>query len=1238
MKILAIRGKNLASLARQFEVDFTQEPLLSTGIFAITGPTGAGKSTLLDALCLALYDDMPRLPREGYRGYNLPDVSGETIAPRDPRSILRRGAAEGFAEVDFVGSDGIAYRAHWSVRRARVKAEGKLQNTEMSLLRISDEQPIGSGRKTEVLPAIAERIGLSFEQFTRAVLLAQNEFSAFLKASDDKRAELLQTLTGTDLFADLSRRAYQRAKVAEQNLQQLRERLAALQVFSHEERQQKELEASRAQLSVQSLEAERSQLEQQLQWYQQEQQLQSAYQRAEQALSTALAEEQAASQRREFLQHLESVQVARGTLENWRQSTSAVNRTQQSLTQAEQHQLAVEQTKREAQQALELAQETLAAKQGAYQQLQPDLIQARELDTIIQTLLPRHAKALTEQQAAQQLIQQLEQATEQQSTELTRLAKQEQQLKEWLATQNESQRLAEQWPHWQNLFQQAQAQLQRQQSLDAELTELKHTQTQQEQHLKQLQIAAQKAQQVLVAAEQAYQAAQQQTLSFDLESLAQQREVLNKQRTQLQAAQQAWETLTTAESSTSKLEQDLAALQQDQAKTQLALEQYQQQIPQCERDSERAEHAWRMAEAACADQAEHWRSSLKAGDACPVCGALEHPYTQQLPALNVVLARLKEDYKQQRQNLKTLEAEQASQQAYVEQYQTQELKLKQQLVQAKATSLQAQQAWAVYADLVSGKDISASLQQQLAQQQQLLAQQSLAEQAARQAQQAADATQQTYLQAQQAALSQHETVTKASNTLQLIAAEHQYLQQSLNESAEQLESLLLSLGSAFSDEDWRASYLSAPLAFAKQCEQAVHVWQRRQQALQQILEQAAELAQQQTQQAFALSQAQQEAARLSQQRERLQHELVQQQQVRQSLFAGQAVSELEQIWQSELAALNKQLLAQQSAYEQAQLAAARALEVQAQTQHLFNEQQAQAAQLQLDLDQHLSSFAQAALILTVDELTALLAYQPAWLQTERAALQALQLASSQAQAVLNERQQQLTQHQLAQEQIAGQAEIQASYANTQEQLSLAQQAWQELRLVLRNDEQRREQASGLQEALAQLTSQARIWGQLNDLIGSADGKKFRNFAQQYSLDVLLGYANRHLADLSRRYTLRRVRESLALLVLDQDMGGEIRSVHSLSGGESFLVSLALALGLASLSSQRVKVESLFIDEGFGSLDADSLRIAMDALDQLQAQGRKVGVISHVQEMTERIAVQIQVRRLSGGQSALTVKA
>ena len=103
------------------------------------------------------------------------------------------------------------------------------------------------------------------------------------------------------------------------------------------------------------------------------------------------------------------------------------------------------------------------------------------------------------------------------------------------------------------------------------------------------------------------------------------------------------------------------------------------------------------------------------------------------------------------------------------------------------------------------------------------------------------------------------------------------------------------------------------------------------------------------------------------------------------------------------------------------------------------------------------------------------------------------------------------------------------------------------------------------------------------------------------------------------------------------MGDEVRSVHSLSGGESFLVSLALALGLASLSSQRVRVESLFIDEGFGSLDSESLGIAMDALDRLQALGRKVGVISHIQEMTERISTRIQIKRLSRGVSEVQIQ-
>ena len=143
-------------------------------------------------------------------------------------------------------------------------------------------------------------------------------------------------------------------------------------------------------------------------------------------------------------------------------------------------------------------------------------------------------------------------------------------------------------------------------------------------------------------------------------------------------------------------------------------------------------------------------------------------------------------------------------------------------------------------------------------------------------------------------------------------------------------------------------------------------------------------------------------------------------------------------------------------------------------------------------------------------------------------------------------------------------------------------------------------------------------------------------AQQYNLDILLEYANQQLAMLSQRYTLKRLENSLSLAIIDHDMDGEIRSVASLSGGESFLTALAISLAIANMASGSMKIESLFIDEGFGTLDASSLHMVMNALDQLQSQGRKVVLISHIQEMHERIPVQIQVQPIGSGSSRIEV--
>ncbi|MFN5898106.1 MAG: AAA family ATPase, partial [Planctomyces sp.] len=130
MRILRITAENLASLAGLQHVDFTTEPLRSAGLFSIIGPTGSGKSTLLDALCLALYDDTPRLKLAPKGGE---DIRG--VSQQDPRGLLRRGAASGMAEVAFVGVDGNTWTAQWKVRRARNRAEGQLQAVTMALYR-----------------------------------------------------------------------------------------------------------------------------------------------------------------------------------------------------------------------------------------------------------------------------------------------------------------------------------------------------------------------------------------------------------------------------------------------------------------------------------------------------------------------------------------------------------------------------------------------------------------------------------------------------------------------------------------------------------------------------------------------------------------------------------------------------------------------------------------------------------------------------------------------------------------------------------------------------------------------------------------------------------------------------------------------------------------------------------------------------------------------------------------------
>ena len=184
----------------------------------------------------------------------------------------------------------------------------------------------------------------------------------------------------------------------------------------------------------------------------------------------------------------------------------------------------------------------------------------------------------------------------------------------------------------------------------------------------------------------------------------------------------------------------------------------------------------------------------------------------------------------------------------------------------------------------------------------------------------------------------------------------------------------------------------------------------------------------------------------------------------------------------------------------------------------------------------------------------------------------------------------------------------------------------EIRTQLLSNKKNSDMVRSYKDKLQEKTTQFSLWTQLANAIGTTSTDNFRDVAQAYTMRILLDQANYFLCKLSQRYELTCYSNSLAIMVMDKEMGGELRSASSLSGGETFLVSLALALGLASLNDENLNIDMLFIDEGFGTLDGESLEMAVQALGNMQKFGKKVGIISHVDSLKERIPAQIQVTK------------
>jgi len=1279
MKILAIRGNNLASLAGAFEVDFEAEPLVSAGLFAISGPTGAGKSTLLDALCLALFDDTPRLRNAGGRGIELPDVGTETTLPNDRRNILRRGCVEAQAEVDFRGNDGVGYRARWSVRRARSKANGKLQQSEMSLCRIEDLQPVGGRLKSEVLPAIAARIGLSFEQFTRAVLLAQNEFFTFLKAGEDERATLLQTLTATDRFEVLSRRAYERNKLEQQKLEALKAQLAHQQPLAAEERAHLEEARAGTKAALAEQEALERQLQTQLQWHRDLDLAREREAGARTMLDRALAQREAASARREHLARVEAVQPARAMVAETerlaREHGSATARAAQAEAAVE----AAASVVATANAGRIAADAALADAEAVQQHFHPLIARARQLDTEIAALRPEHTKAArAREEAAAALAKVRNDADGNAVARSTTLARLET-AHAWLAASAQLAPLAEGWIKWDSLLEHAAIERRARFAAGAKLQQLTQQAGSEAEALKAALNTQAATAQELARRETEVATTTNALKCFDVAALAARRCGIEAKQQATQAAEGLWRELCTLQAQRNDLATQCETQRQAVTANQTRAAELRALRPAAEAAFAQADQSWKVVFEATQASVEALRTQLRPDAPCPVCGGVDHPYVARHPAFDDALTRLAGERERCQSVLHalTIEEQALTKDTAARDRQGAEIAprltaLDQQLAalhDAWREALQGLGELFAPSPADDGAAISAWLaacNTELRRAAQTLA---ADEVAYRDAQEKRQAAQQALDDSRKAEHVAREAVTRLQAAADRTAAALQSAVEMHAQCETRLADLLAQLEPAYlqpaSDaRPWRTAWEADPAAYHAGCRESVAEWSAKQDAATALRAEITRLDTEAVGIARLVEQTRLQQRQADAAADELRRALDAKEAARRTVFAGMplaarsgppppipadtlTVAEIE-------AALDGALGAARERRDACERAAKEAGQQLASRQSTHAELARQAATIAESvrcavetLDEWLVAFnrqqnRQGEIAnLDLPAVRFLLVQDAAWIATEREALQQFEAAVASANGGLDSMRNLREAHERNRPTppvpgIDTPDALQAALAATVIAITALRDKLGELELALRRDAEVREHSAKLAEAIDAQTRAARIWWQMNELIGAADGKKFRNYAQQLTLDILLAYANSHLKDLARRYRLERVPNSLGLMVVDQDMGNEQRSVHSLSGGESFLVSLALALGLASLSSHRVQVESLFIDEGFGSLDSDTLRVAIDALDSLQSLGRMVGVISHVPEMTERIGTRIHVKRLPGGQSRVVV--
>ncbi len=1219
MKILKIHFKNLNSLKGEHFLDFTKKPLNNAGVFVITGHTGAGKSTILDAITLALYGRVPRYE--------------STTA----KEIISQGTMDCWAEVEFETKEG-RYRSKWALGK-RKTGTFKSPIREIANLLEAEGQPaeILAAKSKDCDKLIIKLLkGLDFKRFTRSVLLAQGDFVDFLKGAED-RSVILERITDSSRYSTISTAAYNRHKLALDKLKIEKEKTAVIQLLTEEEKEQlaldlagnksqekiikKDKELCQAKLDaiyqIERRRAEATQWKEELAALLEQKELKKAdFALLEQHEKVAPFEadyralELLKKEQKELKEDLERLAFAKIKLVAQKQDLEKNWKAQESIC---------EQKSKDLEAFGELKTKVLALEEAI--KTKDKLI--KELDRDLEDLYRK-------QKNKKRIISKLE-------ADILDLNQKIKEGKEWLLAKErykdleERGTIAELKSKYQYLLQSQKEQKEREekeQKIKKKIKDLEEKLNQKikekENHQKYLAAATLKKEELCKSYELNPQKEQKKLLAEAEKKYSQKEEIL----TSLSLLDSLSKEKQTIQDELINLEEAIEGNNTVLAQIDTTFLQQENVLSHTKEQKKYYENV--LLEQQKKSSLEDYRGSLKEGEECPLCFSKEQPFRAAKVTVKFALKQAEKDVKKVKQILETVETdfykiitEKKQIHANILQLMTQKEKETQKLYAVEENIKNCRDR--------GGEEIASILEQK----QKIGA--------------LIETTQKEKIAYKKLLASLQELFTNTNNShrdIKNLATNLEEIKEFISLEAKELEELgkkRLSLadllaGQQITLEKGLAKYnlegdykkIIAELEQIQKELERQRSQQKERQTGRKLLELELKNEREQNQNLQA------ELLKKTTEKENLEAAKNDLHQKSLALFGGENIRDYQTELEAKLAAENtqKEKLKKNLERQKVQIATLSGQEEEKEnsSQKMLQTVAKKEPLLLFQLQQKgIVSFEDLKNNLLIKELA------EQW-QKEKKELD-LQL---------NLKRDRLKNNAEAAAKItllAGldqKENLELEKQNFQKDLEELQQKIGALQEQLNRQEQEQAKHSSLLANIKQLQKEEERWGRLNKLIGSANGKKFRLFAQSITLRSLIRLANKHLKRfLDGRYYLEKKhfdenQKTLEIDIVDTFQANNKRPLKTLSGGESFLASLALALGLSDMASGAASIESLFIDEGFGSLDSDTLVVAIRALKALEATGKTIGVISHVEQLKNSIDTQVHVTKKGGGFSTISI--